>query len=97
MRISDWSSDVCSSDLAVGIDTQLLTVLQHTKDRIDATQIFIERCAADLFLDYRIAAIDIAAHFVFKLAVVLTRVIISASSVYKYFPVGLAIAIAVGQ
>src|SRR3546814_3210836 len=33
MRISDWSSDVCSSDLPVQVAVQRLTDLRHQHDR----------------------------------------------------------------
>jgi len=48
---------VCCIDLlnpqvgaAIGIDRQLLAVLQHAQDGIDAAQVFVERCTSNLLL-----------------------------------------------
>ena len=62
-------------EAAVGVDAELLAVLQHAQDRVDAAQVFVQRRAADLLLDHRVAAIDVAAHLVLELAVVLARVV----------------------
>ena len=76
-------------EAAVGVDAQLLAVLQHPQDGIDAPQVFVERCAADLLLDHRVAAVDVAAHLVLELAVVLAGVVVAAGRVDEDLRFGL--------
>src|SRR3546814_20959601 len=52
MRISDWSSDVCSSDLNVGLDCYegLIVNSQHVRDQAtDAPETYDHGCCADTF------------------------------------------------
>src|SRR3546814_3641738 len=51
MRISDWSSDVCSSDLQVadgGFEIGLATIGNHDEQRIAHTQLAIEGIPRDV-------------------------------------------------
>src|SRR3546814_10997244 len=40
MRISDWSSDVCSSDLGTPCEVQLRTLLQHAHSQLTHDTIY---------------------------------------------------------
>src|SRR3546814_4175202 len=59
MRISDWSSDVCSSDLAEGLEGRLRIVDKRHHDLPVARGIGLaderEIAVQDTFLDHRIA------------------------------------------
>lgn len=64
---------------------------------VDAAQVLVERGAADLLLDDGVAAVDVAAHLVLELLVVLPGVVVAARGVDEDPAVGLAIAVAVGE
>src|SRR3546814_5316915 len=55
MRISDWSSDVCSSDLQIALDLQLVGVLLVTDQLIG-----VEDMARDTVEVAEIFALDLA-------------------------------------
>ena len=84
-------------EASVGVHAQLLAVLQHAQDRVDAAKIFVERRAADLLLDHGIAAVDVAAHLVLELVVVLTGVVVATGGIDEDLAVRLAVTVAVGQ
>src|SRR3546814_13206425 len=60
MRISDWSSDVCSSDLPRGSSTHAFMILREKSSMADTGAITLARAAAnDLLIegaDVRLAA-----------------------------------------
>ena len=81
----------------IGVDRQFLAVLQHAQYGVDAAQVFVEVGAADFLFHHRVTTVDVAAHFVLQIAVVLARIVITAGRVHENLAVGLAVAIAVGQ
>nr|GEU28409.1 hypothetical protein [Tanacetum cinerariifolium] len=84
-------------EAAVGVHGQLLAILQHAQHGIDAAQVFVEVGAADFLFHHRVAAVDVAAHLVLELVMVLARIVIPAGRVHENLAVGLAVAVAVGQ
>src|SRR3546814_4329286 len=48
MRISDWSSDVCSSDLAAGIDPRRHIVFNQSQNPAHAELAWVFNCVARL-------------------------------------------------
>ncbi len=84
-------------EAAVGVDRQFLAILQHAEDRVDAAQVFVQRGTTDFLLHHRVAAVDVAAHFVLQLCVVLARVVIAAGRVDEDVAVGLAVAVAFSE
>ncbi len=72
-------------------------ILQDFHDRVDASQVLVQRCATDLLFHHRVPPVDVAAHLILKLAVILAWVVVATGRVNEYFVVGLAIAISLGQ
>jgi hypothetical protein len=75
-------------EAAVGVDAQALAVLQDGQHRVDAAQVVVQRRAADLHLHHRVAAIEVLAHLVLQLAVVLARVVVAAGGIDEHLAVG---------
>ncbi len=94
LRVLDGGVEI---EAAVGVDGKFLAVTEHAQNRINATQIFVERSAANLLLHDRVAAVEIAAHFVFQLPVVLARVVVTARRVHENLAVRLTITVTVSQ
>src|SRR3546814_1242258 len=49
MRISDWSSDVCSSDLAVSLDIPPITFIQRLREVVPITDLYVGLVKAPVF------------------------------------------------
>src|SRR5690606_25702499 len=81
-------------EATVRIDAQLLPVLEHVEDGIDAPQVVVERSAADLLLDHGVAAIDVAAHLVPEAGEVLSGIVVAAGGVDEDAPIRPAVAVA---
>src|SRR3546814_9524216 len=56
MRISDWSSDVCSSDLKTACDAFLGTRLEEMLRMHGATRLILAGCATDYCVDTTVRA-----------------------------------------
>ncbi len=84
-------------EASIGVDRELVGRTEDRKDGFDAPDVLGQRRAADLHLDDRVPAIEIALHLVLQRAVVLVGIVIAAGGVDEDRLVVLALAITVCQ
>ena len=82
---------------AVGVHRQLLTGPQNLEHRLNALAVFGQGGAANLHLDHRVAARQVAFHFLLEAIEPLAGVVVATGRVDEHARVGRAVAVAIGQ